>query len=365
MNLKRKTVGLITLAIVAIGVNSANACTGISLTAEDSSVVHARTLEFAIDLKSNVMVVPRGYSRTGTAQDGKKGLKWRSKYASLGANGLGVPFLFDGFNEKGLAIGLLYHPDTAKYMKYNSADLDKTLAPWELGSWILENFANVEEVKANISKIVVPEVVFAAWGFSPQVHYTVQDASGGSIVIEFIDGKLVIYDNPLGVLTNSPAFDWHMTNLRNYINLTAAPAPQMQLKSIKLKPLGMGSGFLGIPGDSTPPSRFVRAALFSQTVFPSKTGYDAILEAFHILNNFDIPKGSAQEGKKDKHGNILVDYTAWTSASDLKAKRFYFRTYENSQIRMVDLNKMNLDAEKIIIIPMKGKEIIKDLTPHR
>lgn len=120
---------------------------------------------------------------------------------------------------------------------------------------------------------------------------------------------------------------------------------------------------LGLPGDFTPPSRFVRAVAFSQSVLPSKTGEDAVLQAFHILNNFDIPKGAARDEKKDKHGNILADYTTWTSANGLKRKRFYFRTYDNSQIRMVDLMKMNLDAQEIVAISMKGKEVVKELTP--
>ncbi len=118
---------------------------------------------------------------------------------------------------------------------------------------------------------------------------------------------------------------------------------------------------LGLPGDFTPPSRFVRAAAFSQSVLPSKNGRDAVIQAFHILNNFDIPKGAARDHEKDEHGNILADYTLWTSASDLKAKQYYFRTYANSRIRMVDLKKMDFDAKEIKKILMKGEEVIKDL----
>jgi len=350
-------------ALFILGQAAANACTGIRLIAKDGSVIHARTLEFAVDLHSNVIIVPRGYKRTGTTPDGKKGLQWKSKYASMGANGVNVPFIFDGLNEKGLAAGLFYHPGTAKYMKYDPKDAAKTLAPWEMGSWILENFATVDEVKANIHKVVVPEVIFKAWGFSPPVHFVVHDASGKSIVIEYIKGEPVVYDNPLGVMANSPTFDWHMTNLRNYINVSLKPVKALKLKNLTLTSFGMGSGLHGIPGDFTPPSRFIRAALFSQVVFPPATGYDAVLEAFHILNNFDIPKGSAREEKKDEHGNTLADYTSWTSANDLKAKKFYFRTYENSRIRMVDLNKMNLNAKKIVTIPMSGKEEVEELRP--
>jgi choloylglycine hydrolase len=342
---------------------SASACTGITLMAADGSVVHARTLEFAIDLDSNVIMVPRGFARVGSTPDGQEGLRWKSKYASVGANGVGLPFIFDGLNEKGLSVGLFYFPTSAQYMSYSPSDANKTIAAWELGSWILENQANVEEVKANIGKITVPAVVFKAWNFSPEVHYIVTDSSGKSIVIEYVGGKLVVYDNPLGVITNSPTFDWQMTNLRNYVNFSPSNVPPVKLGSVTLQPFGQGSGMLGIPGDFTPPSRFVRAVAFSQSVFPSKTGDDAVLEAFHILNNFDIPQGAAREHEKDEHGNILADYTLWTSAIDLRAKRFYFRTYENSQIKMVDLTKMNPDAKDILTISMKGGEDIKSITP--
>ncbi len=344
-------------------VESARACTGITLVAVDGTVVHARTLEFPVDLHSDVIMVPRGYARVGTTPDGQPGVKWTSKYASVGANGVGLPFMFDGFNEKGLAAGLFYFPTSAGYMPYAPADAGKTMAPWELGSWVLENFASVEEVKANLGKIVVPTVVFTQWGFAPEVHFIVTDASGKSIVIEFVGGKLHVYDAPLGVITNSPTFDWHMTNLRNYINFSLSNVPPVKLGPVTLQPFGQGSGMLGMPGDFTPPSRFVRAVAYSQSVFPSKTGDDAVLEAFHILNNFDIPKGAAREDQKDEHGNIVADYTIWTSANDLKAKRFYFRTYDNSQIRMADLTKMNPEGKDIINISMKGAEEIKSVTP--
>ena len=368
MTRKRIARGLLTTVtscalLLGSATQSVQACTGIRLEANDGTFVHARTLEFAVDLQSNVIIVPRGYSRTGSAPDGKEGLKWKSRYASVGANGVGVPFIFDGLNEKGLAVGTFYFPGTAGYMQYEVADAGKTVAPWEMGSWMLENFATVDEVRESVGKIVVPDVMFEAWGFVPPVHYVVHDASGQSIVIEYVGGKLNIHDNPLGVMANSPTFDWHMTNLRNYLNFSLTSAPPVQLGSVRLTPFGQGSGMLGLPGDFTPPSRFVRAAAFSQSVLPSRTGDDAVLQAFHILNNFDIPKGSARDQEKDKHGNVVADYTTWTSANDLKAKRFYFRTYDNSQIRMVDLMKMNLDAKEIATISMKGRELIKQLTP--
>jgi choloylglycine hydrolase len=288
-------------------------------------------------------------------------MKWTSKYASVGANGVGKPFIFDGVNEKGLASGLFYFPTSAGYMPYTPADASKTLAQWELGSWMLENFANVDEVKANLPNVVVPTVVFEQWNMAPEVHYIVSDASGNNAVIEFVGGKLTVWDAPLGVITNSPTYDWHMTNLRNYLNFSMSNAPDVKLGSVTLKPFGIGSGMLGMPGDFTPPSRFVRAVAFSQSALPSATGSDAVLEAFHILNQFDIPKGAAREHEKDEHGNVLADYTVWTSAIDLREKKFYFRTYEDSHIRVVDLMKMNLDAKDVVKFSMKSEEAITQL----
>jgi choloylglycine hydrolase len=359
----RKAVSIAGAGALFLGsiVPSAQACTGIRLMAGDGTVVHARTLEFGLDLHSDAMMFPRGYARIGTTPDGKEGLKWKAKYASVGMNGVGLPVLFDGMNEKGLAAGTFYFPTSAGYMPYAAADAGRTIAQWEVGSWILDNFANVEEVKANIGGIVVPAVVFGGWGFAPEAHYIVHDATGKSIVIEYVGGKLNVHDNALGVVTNSPSFDWHMTNLRNYVNFSMANVAPVQVGSIKLLPTGQGTGMLGLPGDFTPPSRFIRAVAFSQSVFTPKTGEDPVIEAFHILNQFDIPKGAARDREKDEHGNVVADYTLWTSASDLKAKRYYFRTYDNSQIRMLDLMKMNIDGKDAVKIPTTGGEIIKPL----
>jgi choloylglycine hydrolase len=353
---------LIGSLLLGMLVASATACTGIRLTAADGTVVQARTLEFGIEMDSNVIVVPRGFERVGTTPDGKPGLRWSTKYASVGANGVGLPIMLDGVNEKGLAAGLFYFPGTAGYMRYAEADAGKTLAPWELGSWMLENFATVEEVKTALSKVVVPKVVLKAWGFCPGVHYVVTDATGAAIVVEYVGGQLHVYDNPLGVITNNPSFDWHMTNLRNYIKFSPTNAPPLQLGGVTLSGFGEGTGMLGMPGDFTPPSRFVRAVAYSYSAVPTKTGEEVVLQAFHLLNNFDIPKGSIRSGEKDSHGNVMADQTLWTSVCDLKAKKFYFRTYANSQIRSVDLNAMAVDGGEIQTISMQGDEVILPLT---
>jgi choloylglycine hydrolase len=359
-------------------------CTGIRLIAADKTVVHASTLEFAVDILSDLIVVPKGYKRVGsTPAIGKAvplpGQTWESEYASVGMSALGLPDIIDGFNEVGLAIGMFFFPGFAKYMPYSSSDAEKTIAPWEVGSWILDKFQTVDEVKTAIKDIVVANVIYPKFDpdAPPTVHFVVHDALGDSIVIEYVGGELHVHDNLLGVITNSPTFDWHMMNLRNYVNLQFTNAPTLDLGSVKIPHLGQGSGMLGIPGDFTPPSRFVRAVAYTQSVseafnkecavgeyFHAATGEDAVLQAFHILNNFDIPKGVAREHEHESEGKTLVpaDYTLWTSASDLQAKRYYFRTYENSRIRMIDLNTHKEDCGlEIKRISIAGKETIETI----
>lgn len=340
----------------------AEACTGIRIVAEDNSVVRARTMEFAVDLKSDVILVPRGTERTATAPDGKKGRTWKAKYASLGMNILGMPMLVDGMNEKGLSVGLFYFVGYAGYQPYDAAtDAEKTVAPWELASYLLDNFATLDEVKAGVEEIVVPAVVLEQWGFAPPVHAIAMDPSGASIVIEYVDGKLNVHDNPIGVITNSPTFDWQMTNLNNYVNMGLENVPPKKLGDYTINGFGEGTSLLGMPGDFTPPSRFVRAAIFSYGVLPSQTADDAVLSAFHVLNNFDIPRGVARDGKRDAEGNIEADYTQWTGLSDLANGRYFVRTYANSAIRTVGFEGQDLDADDIKTWTLDTGESFVDL----
>jgi choloylglycine hydrolase len=180
------------------------------------------------------------------------------------------------------------------------------------------------------------------------------------VVIEPLDKSLKIYDNPLGVVTNAPTFDWHMTNLRNYVNLTVDNVPPIDLGGIKLAQFGQGSGLRGLPGDFTPPSRFVRAVAFSQSALPSDTAAQAVLQVFHILNNFDIPYGAVRDLEG---GRIHAESTTWTSASDLKNLRWYFRTYGDQSIHSVDVAKSLAAAQgKIRFIKMDAQQPIIDVS---
>jgi choloylglycine hydrolase len=187
----------------------------------------------------------------------------------------------------------------------------------------------------------------------------VYDKTGASIAIEPVDGKLIISDNPLGVMTNSPPFDWHMTNLRNYISLNPRNAPPLRINGESFSQLGQGSGMMGLPGDFTPPSRFVRAAIFSKTAIPSKTAQSGVEQVFHILNNFDIPVGVSREFID---GVVHTDYTMLTIARDPQSLRFYYKSYDDQTIRMIDLKKLDLNAKTIKLTSTSGQQPIVDMT---
>jgi len=361
--MKRRAICLAALTTIlcclAASDQPAVACTGIRVKPKDGSVIVARTLEFAADLQSNIIVIPRATASVGTAPGDKPGLLWKSKYGIAGANGFGMPVIVDGLNEKGLGIGIFYFPGYAQYQEVKAEDAAKTIAPWELPVYLLGTCANVEEVVQAVGSIRVGGVVQKDMGYVPPCHYVVHDASGRCVVLEYVGGQRKIHDNPLGVITNSPAFDWHLTNLCNYVNLSVNNVPPVDIAGLKLPSFGQGSGMLGLPGDFTPPSRFIRAVAFSQSALPVATAHEGVLQAFHLLNQFDIPKGAA---RGVDNGKTMADYTLWTSASDLTNHRYYFRTFDNSRIRMIDLTKMDLDAAEIKTISMAGQEVIEDLS---
>ncbi|HWE36251.1 MAG TPA: choloylglycine hydrolase family protein [Isosphaeraceae bacterium] len=335
------------------------ACTGITIRPKDGSVIFARTLEFAVDIKSNIIVVPRGKGFVGTAPGDRPGLRWKTRYGIVGANAFDMPVTVDGLNEKGLHVGLFYFPGFAKYQEVRAEDVRNALAPWELGVFLLGTCSDVNEAVAAAKDVRVGEVVQKDMGFVPPVHYVLTDSGGQSVVLEYVDGELKVHQNPLGVMSNSPTFDWHMTNLSNYVNTTVSNVPKIDVGGREVKGLGQGSGMLGIPGDFTPPSRFVRAVAFSKSALPVETAQEGVLQAFHVLNQFDIPKGAA---RGLEHGKEVADYTLWTSAADLKNLRYYFRTYDNSRIRMIDLKAVGLDSKQIRTISIQGKEQIEDVT---
>ena len=227
---------------------------------------------------------------------------------------------------------------------------------------MLTQFATTDEVREAIESgaVVIVPTVLKNWGpESPPFHYVVYDKSGKSIAIEPVGGKLVVRDNVLGVMTNSPTFDWHMTNLRNYISLNPRNVPDLDISGETFKQLGQGNGMLGLPGDFTPPSRFVRATVFSTTAVPPQSAGAGIKQVFHILNNFDIPVGVARE-KSD--GVVHTDYTMLTVARDPQNLAYYYKTYDDQTLRVVHLTDFDKNGTSVKLLSTKSEQPIIDMS---
>ena len=358
------------LTLALLGISTAplrsEACTGGALTAADGSVVVGRTLEFGQPLDSQIAIWPAGSRFSGSSTSGAP-LRYRSRYGFVGATAAThSDMLIDGLNEKGLNVGLFYFPGYAQYTPAAQARSGRILAPAQITAWILGNFATTEEVKAQIGTIDLTPQVMDLIGIVPDMHIKVQDAAGRSIVIEPRGGRLVVHDNPTRVLTNAPTFDWHLTNLNNYVTLMQAyPAPKTigapGAGQITLKPFGMGGGGAGLPGDFTPPSRFVRMVYFTQGAAQPANANQAAFNLFHILNNFDIPYGVTQPPKGTSETD--ADFTTWTSVSDLKQLRFSWRTYGDPQVKTVDLRQaLNATRGQMRLLPM-GPQRPTDSSP--
>lgn len=340
------------LALMAQG-TAAEACTGITLKTEGGETVVARTIEWGgSDLQSRYVVVPRGFTQRSYVPGGTKdGPEFKARYGYVGLAVEQEKFVAEGLNEEGLSAGLFYFPGYGRYEDYHEEQKATSLSDLQLVPWLLGNFKTVDEAVDAIGNIHVVAVDPRA----STAHWRIADVSGRQVVLEIVDGKVSFYENKLGVLTNSPGFEWHLTNLNNYVNLFPGTAEAKALGSEQLSSFGAGSGFLGIPGDVTPPSRFVRAAFYQATAPQQPTAEKAVAQCFQILNNFDIPVGI--EFADGKVPTDIPSATQWTSATDIAGRKIYYRTMRNSAIRCFDLKTIDFGKIKYRSVPL---DVVKE-----
>jgi choloylglycine hydrolase len=359
-----------------LAATTALACTAFQLKAADGSVVYFRSMEFGYPFNSKVLIVPRGTEFTGTSPGGA-GMKWKATYGAVGLNvDISPMTMADGQNEKGLAVGMLYLPGYARYQAPDAAKAGRTLASWEVANFLLTTCATADDAVAALRDTAhVAEQVFPPFKIVLPVHYWIGDASGKVVIAEYVDGALRIHDNPIGVLTNSPPFDWHRVNLGNFVNLSPVNVPAKRLAGVDVVNYGQGSGFIGLPGDLTPPSRFVRAALFSQWASQAKDGPSTVNLGFHVLNTFDIFDGAIQSDTANQTANtkaflkgggapqvVSTDTTEWVVAHDRTNRRTYVRTYGGLEVQAVDLAKIDFAAPGARVIDLKTDFAPRDVT---
>lgn len=323
-------------------------CTDLRLVRLDGMHVSARTLDFAFELGSTVQVVPRGHEWTATAPAANgPALTWTNDLGFVALDGFGFHDVFaDGLNEAGLSVGTLWLPET-DLAHEPSAGEGAALDFANLAGWLLGTCSTVADVRAALASVRIwsstlrdmwpadrpmPELAAKMVGASLTEHLAVHDAAGGDIVVEFTGGAANVYDNPAGVLTNSPTFPWHETNLRNYVGLTTVEDQPYNLMGMPVRPTGNGTGLRGLPGDVTPPSRFVRATVLTQATTSEPTPRAAVNQAFHCLDLVSVPRHVAASG----------DYTQWYAARDHDARVYYVRSYDGWTTDAHDLGQLGV-----------------------
>lgn len=317
---------------------------------QHDDVVVGRSMEFGIKMDSKIRVVPAGIRGMSKIEGGPLGMTWVGKYAYFGMSALGMNIIADGMNEKGLSIGALWFPDTEYPTMYSKVGRPE-IALVDLSDWILAMFSSVEEVASALNEVYIIPTKVPGVSTIPPLHFSVHDSRGESIVIEFSASKMHVYKNEVGVLTNAPSFPWHVTNLRNYISLQPQNTVKKQFGEYTAKATGQGTGMFGVPGDWTPPSRFIRMATFIDALkIPKEKGATQVA-SWHILNTVDIPYGCVRSSEG-------IDYTQWACVKDLQKGVMQYRTYRDQSLKTVRLHELLKKNAKVVqMLPMYGETI--------
>ncbi|HAT4288426.1 TPA: linear amide C-N hydrolase [Clostridium perfringens] len=313
-------------------------CTGLALETKDGLHLFGRNMDIEYSFNQSIIFIPRNFKCVNKSN--KKELT--TKYAVLGMGTIfdDYPTFADGMNEKGLGCAGLNFP---VYVSYSKEDIEgKTNIPvYNFLLWVLANFSSVEEVKEALKNANIVDIPISENIPNTTLNWMISDITGKSIVVEQTKEKLNVFDNNIGVLTNSPTFDWHVANLNQYVGLRYNQVPEFKLGDQSLTALGQGTGLVGLPGDFTPASRFIRVAFLRDAMIKNDKDSIDLIEFFHILNNVAMVRGSTRTVEEKS------DLTQYTSCMCLEKGIYYYNTYENNQINAIDMNKENLDGNEI------------------
>jgi choloylglycine hydrolase len=336
---------LIRLSLLSAALLASNvslACTDIKISAKDGTQMIARSMEFALPLNSDVVSIPRGTTFTPTAPDAKPAMTWKSKYGYLLVDGLKQVITIDGMNEQGLAFEYLYLPGETQYQTIPAGKNAQAIPYFYFGDWVLGNFKSVDEVRQALANVYIYEAKLPTTGDMVfPLHAAIHDASGKGIVVEFIKGQMQIHDY-IGVMTNSPTYQWQVTHLPQYFNLSPYNPKPIIVNGISYSANGVGAGMLGLPGDISPPSRFVKMAYMLKYAYQTDDAAGAVNLAQHIMNTVDIAAGTAR-AKVD--GKDSYETTEWTVFKDLTHKIFYYHSYQDMTLRSIDLSKVDFSEK--------------------
>ena len=320
-------------------------CTNISIPRKSKvlPLISARTMDWATKLPTAIAFVPRRQSFPELGQRGE--LRWKNRLAFIGAKSSGkYPRFWDGLNEAGLSAASL-SLFCSKFPKPQAGT--PLISSFNLVSYVLGNFSTIREVKDALSKLTVVNPN------NDTYHYIISDRAGNHLIVEFVDEKMNTYTTDMGVLTNDPPYPWHIANQSLYEQLSLVDN-RNTLCGEELA----GSGQLGIPGDPTSQSRFVRGALLQRTAFIPADVQQSIGVARQILQTLSVPNGTAYL----RQYRELYDWTQWGVLRDHTNLSYYFYTDFNSELYGIHLNELDFDATKETRIDIDQPNWYKDIS---
>lgn len=321
-------------------------CTAITYKTKD--VYFGRTLDYEFSYGDEVTITPRKYP-FHFIHKGKN----ENHYAIIGMAHIvnNYPLYYDAINEKGVAIAGLNFVGNAYYAEKEIKGKDN-ITQFEFIPWILSQCATIKEVRNLIEKVNLLAIPFNDKLPIAQLHWLISDATE-TITVEPVKEGIKIYENPVGALTNNPPFDKQLFALNNYMNLSTKPSQNTFASALALKPYSQGMGAIGLPGDLSSQSRFVRVAFVKMNSISSQGEKESISQFFHILNSVEQQRGCCDLG------DGKYEITIYTSCCNIQKGIYYYTTYDNHQITAIDLHKENLVSYDLIRYPTINEEQIR------
>lgn len=311
-------------------------------TAVKDNTLFGRTLDLEYSYDEKIVIVPREYDFTFS------GRRIRKHYAMIGVAHIanGYPLFYDAMNEKGLAAAGLNFPVNAVYHDPADAELKNNVAAFELIPWVLSLCDTVDYAEKLLCDTNITNVPFSPELPPTPLHWIIADQYR-AITVEQTCNGLAIYENPYGVMTNSPTFPYHLFRVADYMALDSSIGVNTLCPDIILKVYSRGMGGIGLPGDYSSCGRFVRA-VFAKNHTTMEERH--INRFFHIMDTVSIPKGCV---KTDEGKDVS---TVYTSCADLEELAYYFTTYDSRRIKCVKLTDAVADADEILSFDMNPNE---------
>ena len=351
--MKTIATSLLTASLILSSFSTSSACTTMMMQDANGNAYEARTMEWGGALPDSLNYFPTGLPIQSLTPDGKPGLSFKTKHGfvavsikNLSSNPKQVT-VTEGANDQGLSLSL--NAFFGASVPAVDSDDSKVLSALDFGAWALGNFQNVAQVKQALANkevsIWLPPIALVGNKTAP-IHFALWDKTGAGIVVEFSNGKVNVYDNPVGVMTNGPEFPWHLENLNNYAQLSNVDRNNGTFGSLKVNPPDGGNALAGVPSTQIASGRFVKAAFYTTYVRKAKTPAEAIQTMSHVINNFDRPydlsidpPGSNAEAAAAAPG-VGGEVTLFTTMNDLAQNQFYIRSINAMNFSRVDIPKL-------------------------